>query len=209
MNGFIKAIGGSRQEDLERNTNDHYPTPPLATYALIEHEREHIEAARLFYPVHEPAAGRGWMAKELSRYFPVTASDLHSYPDPLYDIRTGVDFLATDHYSPVIITNPPYAKDMAQKFVEHSLLRSNYIAVLCRLTWAESRKRYSLFKKHPPTKILFFATRFSCNEEYFLSEKAESGMVAYAWWIWDKNRSTSTFDWVAPGCYDRWRKSIA
>ena len=45
---------------VDRVENDYYPTPPVATYALIK---------TLDVPdkIWEPAAGRGWISHELIR----------------------------------------------------------------------------------------------------------------------------------------------
>ena len=208
---FTKMVGGNKRKDgLGRNENDYYPTPPCATYALIEAESLHLDK-HLSVPgsfVLEPAAGRGWMAGEIARHYPVMAHDVEEYSDPVFPLGAVVDYLkCVDLGAKAIITNPPYAKDMAQKFVEKALTEAPYVAALCRLTWAESKKRYEMFKKHPPSRILFFSTRFSCDESRFDGVKVEGGMVAYAWWVWDKNRPSTTVDWIAPGIYERWRRS--
>jgi hypothetical protein len=210
-----KNITTKSSED--RNKNDHYPTPPWATYALIEHEKKHIDKHVVSGGyVSEPAAGCGWMAAELARHYPVIANDLYEYEveKARFPVHTNFDFLTQELWPQdwppsAIITNPPYAKNLAQKFTERALEQAPYVAMLCRLTWAESATRYKFFKANPPTKMLVFSTRFSCNEEYLEGPKAEGGMVAYAWWIWDKNRSGSTIDWIAPGGYKRWKDSLS
>jgi hypothetical protein len=211
MSKFVDMYGGRRTSGNDRKENDHYPTPPWATYALVEMEREHIDK-HLVLPgtyVLEPSAGRGWMAAELARHFPVIARDVVEYADPLFPCLAGVDYLECRSSGGLMITNPPYMKDLPQKFVEKSVHENSYTAVLCRLTWGESKKRYSFFKKHPPSRVLIFSSRFSCMESHFDDpKKAEGGMVAYAWWVWDENRRSSAVDWIAPGGYKRWKDSL-
>lgn len=214
MAGFHKMYG-SAFPNSERNANDHYPTPPWATYALVENEKTHLDRHLSVTGsfVHEPAAGRGWMAEELARCgYPVVATDLYDYEETRWRVKSGVDFLgdgcAELVVSPsVIITNPPYKNDLAEKFAKTAVLRAPYVAMLCRLTWAESKRRYTFFRDNPPSKILFFSQRFSCDEQYFSDEKSEGVMVAYAWWVWDKNRSGTAVDWVPPGGFNRWKES--
>lgn len=179
---FANATGGIREEGRERNENDHYPTPPFATHSLLINHRCPTK-------VWEPATGRGWMAWEMERCgYSVTKTDLYSYPDPVVgNIETGKDFLnpnLLDSTAHAVITNPPYAKDMAQKFVEKAFAHYGLVAVLCRLMFAEGMKRFNLFERIPPTDVYVFSGRFSCEEKSFLTEPIR-GMVAYAWWVWD------------------------
>lgn len=213
---FAKMYGGVRDEDRERASNDYYPTPPWATYALIEREKTHIDKhmATVGSYVWEPAAGRGWMARELARHYPVIATDLFPREDAFFCTSEPVDFLGADPAEfasgapAAIITNPPYARNMAEAFAERAVETSPYVAMLCRLTWAESKKRFDFFRKHPPSVVLVFSQRFSCDERFFDDSKSEGGMVAYAWWVWDRNRpGESKIGWVEPGGLERWKSS--
>lgn len=179
-----KALHLVRSSEKVSNGNDHYPTPPLATYALIQHRPPPLR-------IWEPAAGRGWMAWELERNgYQVTASDLFPYENQIVgNISSGKDFLDPNLLDPTshgIITNPPYGRDMAQKFIEKATIEYPYVAMLCRLTFAESMKRHVMFTEtHRPTDVYCFSGRFSCEEKSFLSAPMR-GMIAYAWWVWDK-----------------------
>lgn len=183
MGSFADAIGGNNKRDGSgRASNDHYPTPPCATYAL--HVMEDLPTR-----LYEPAAGRGWMVNELVRCgHDVIASDIADYDNKLCNVVVK-DFLATTSIdADAIVTNPPYMKDLPQKFVEHSLdLGYTYVAMLCKLTWAESAKRHKLFTQRPPTRVLVFSSRFNCDDTYFENDAAGQlgGMICYAWWIWD------------------------
>jgi hypothetical protein len=190
---FANAYGGVREEGKPRVENDHYPTPPLATFALITNSNPPFE-------LWEPAAGRGWMAWELERNnYCVTKSDLYPYADPVVEgIEFGRDFLNPNLADPSakgVVTNPPYGRDMAQAFVERACENYSYVAVLCRLMFAESSRRFEMFsKKLPPSEVLVFSRRFSCDEKRFLDRPVE-GMVSYAWWIWDyRDRQTRPGD---------------
>ncbi len=200
----------TRNENVE--SNDYYPTPQHATFALIEKERVHIDKhlARIGAGcIWEPAAGRGWMSMEFMRLgYGVVSSDILVPRNPMIPI-TYHDFINDQPItkSDVIISNPPYARDMAQKFTEKAISLSPYVAMLCRATWVESQTRYKFFSKNPPSRILFFSRRFSCTESYFGTGKENGGMVPYAWFVWDRFRpGASRVDWIDPDAYDRWKE---
>ena len=52
---------GVKKNDPNRNKNDLYPTPPLATYVL----KKYVNLPRI---IIEPCAGRGNISIELLRY---------------------------------------------------------------------------------------------------------------------------------------------
>src|SRR4051812_23471416 len=89
--------------------HDYYPTPPEAVASLL--------AAEIFDgPIWEPACGSGNISRVLQRYhYPVVSTDLHEYGFG----EGGVDFLKeTRPRAKHIITNPPYGKGLADRFVE-------------------------------------------------------------------------------------------
>jgi len=210
---FVNAYGGVREEGNERVQNDHYPTPPVATYALL---KSHKVPRKLW----EPAAGRGWMAWELERNgHEVIKSDLYEYPNPVVTgIETDVDFLRpgltnflqNDGPDTVgIITNPPYGKNQAQKFIEKARENYPFVAVLCRLMFAESGVRLPMFVNDPPSDVYIFSARFSCEEKRFL-DRPLNGMVSYAWWVFDnESRNTAKMHWMnTKSLYEDWKFSM-
>lgn len=206
----MKNLHVTRHEDLR--SNDYYPTPQHATFALLEKERRHLDRhLSLKNVVWEPAAGRGWMSMELMRNgHHVVSSDIWQPNNPMIPIVKH-DFLSdaepiTD--ADVIITNPPYGRGSAQAFAEKAISLSSYAAMLCRATWVESMERYDFFSANPPSVIYFFSRRFSCTESYFGTGKENGGMVPYAWFVWDRYRwGESRVDWIDPHVYDRWKEN--
>lgn len=196
---------------------DFFPTPPHATYALVQMEKRWIDRhmAESDSFVWEPAAGRGWMSRELMRLgYRVLSSDLIRHPDPFvpiveHDFLKERDPITTARLRPppAIITNPPYARGQAQAFAERAIAFSPYVAMLCRTTWVESQGRYEFFKAHPPTRILFFSRRISCTESLFGTGKENGGIIAYAWFIWDRLRDGTGVDWINPNVYEEWKRS--
>ncbi len=79
---------GVKKDDPNRNDNDLYPTPPLATHIL----QKYIDLPR---NIVEPCAGRGNISIELIRHgYKVESFDMFEYDNSLCDITTGQDVLS-------------------------------------------------------------------------------------------------------------------
>lgn len=180
-----------------RNPNDYYPTAPLATKCLFGVYGNIIPSK-----VWEPAAGRGWMSKEIiATGRECVSTDLFEYDSPLVPIETGVDYLKSAPRADCVITNPPYKKDLAQKFAEKAISESVFCAMFLRLTFMEGTKRLEMFRKTPPT-VMVMSGRVSCDESHFGDYKKQQwGMVAYAWYVWGKDVEPGRIFWVNPKDY--------
>ena len=112
--GNSKAIfschGASNHSETERQTEDFYATPDIATELLSGLET-------FSKNILEPACGQGAISKVLEKYgYNVESMDLI---DRGYG-KGGVDFLQYDEITDMdIITNPPYC--LAAEFVEHAM----------------------------------------------------------------------------------------
>lgn len=187
------------KDKSERNENEYYPTPPIATLSLL---KNHPVPKNIW----ECAAGRGHIAKELTRNgHSVISTDLYPYIDPFVNVETGVDFLKAERKNvDGIITNPPFRSNLPEKLIKRALVEHGYdfLALFCRLTFMESARRYDVFKEYPPTKVLIFSERIQCNERYFDIKDGIGGMVAYAWFVWDRSYSTTNeIQWMKPSNY--------
>lgn len=177
-----------------RHKNDYYPTPPLATQALMEY----VAVPDVIW---EPAAGRGWISKTLEdNGHKVYSSDLHHYNNLLTYVWNGCDFLKTERlpFSNIegIVTNPPYK--LATEFVVKALQHSDFVAMFLRLTFMESVKRYNKIFKNNPPDVFVFSGRVNCQEEKFGTLYGETGgMMGYAWFVWNK-RSSGQVEWIDP-----------
>jgi hypothetical protein len=217
MAGFHRMYGGHDGEYAGRNPNDMYPTPPFVTYALTTVE----DLPRRLW---EPACGRGWMSRELIRVgHSVASSDAFRYDDPLVSDIGIADFLdasAPRAAADGVVTNPPYARNLAEAFIRTAIRDYDYSAFLLRLTFAESQRRLDLFTEYPPARVYAFSQRFSCREEKFEANPL-GGMVAFAWWVWDYRnarkdpkhilppRVTTEMHWIdTRDVYGRWKKSL-
>ena len=172
-----------RTNSSTRKRHDYYPTAPVATFAL------HSCIKVIPQPVWEPAAGRGWMSKELIRCgHKVVSTDLYVHRNPFVPIKTGVDFFETTK-SPrkarAIITNPPYRKAGPERFFAHALaLDVDFLALYCRINFLEGESRRQLFEQHPP-RILMLSSRTHTDEKRLSRGEQIGGMVAHAWFVWD------------------------
>ena len=204
---------GVKKNDPNRNDNDLYPTPPLATFVL----KKYIDLPRI---IIEPCAGRGNISTELLRHgYDVRSYDLHEYDNPLCSIKTGQDVMdlqRPDKKNVGLVTNPPYHKDLPRKIAEKGVDEFDLTALFVRLTFLEGKKRKKLFTENPPSDIIFLSDRIKFDTG--LIEPVEKkdqlgGMIAYMWIVWDKRSWKKTENtrmrWVLlEDEYDEWRESF-
>lgn len=128
---------GVKRNDPNRNENDLYPTPPLATYIL----KKYVSLPK---NIVEPCAGRGNISIELQRCgFNVASFDLNKYDPVLCKIQTGVDVLSLPKQVgyDALVTNPPYYKDLPRLIAEKGIAEYDVTALFVRLTFLEGKKR--------------------------------------------------------------------
>jgi len=175
---------------------DFFPTPPWATYALIDNEKFSGD-------IWECACGDGAMSSVLEHACKGVAST------DLYDRgfgEAGVDFIEAKRRSDNIVTNPPY--NAAEAFVKTGTeLARHKFALLLRLAFLEGANRANtIFSRVPPARVWVFSERIT-----FYPKNAEvkgSGTTAYAWFVWDKNASGPTeLRWFKPGYKSRYSNS--
>jgi hypothetical protein len=184
MSLITNGIAGHKNNG-EREKDDFYPTPPHATQALLD-------MVKFEGDVWECACGDGAISKVLEQNgFKVYSSDLfdRGYGD------VGVDFLSTYKKVDNIITNPPYK--LAQEFVEHALKNADKkVAMLLKLNFLEGVKRYNMFKSTPLKHVLVFSKRLTFYEGT-LEKTKRSGVLAYAWYVWEKSYEGKPYiDWI-------------
>lgn len=197
-NSAYTCNGASNHSNIEREENDFYATPPIATKTLVNYINE-------YYPeikekvIWECACGKGDISKVLiENGYKVTSSDII---DRGYGVcGEEMNFLESKlkiDYN--IITNPPYkyAKEFVEKAME-LITDDNYCCMLLKLTFLEGKKRYDMFKKYPPMKVLVFSDRINCAlGGDFENTNENGGAVCYAWYIWKKGYQGKTeIDWL-------------
>lgn len=191
------ALEGYQNRRSPKGGPEDFPTPPWATRAMLTHILPDIGQGQT---VWEPAANRGYMARPLAeRFSTVIASDLIDYGAgyPVVDFLNGPS--PSDFGQPVdwIITNPPF--NLATEFALRALdVAREGVALLLRSAWAEGHDRHTrLFSQRPPAIIAQHVTRVPIVRGR-VDKKAVSAMP-YAWFIWRKGSTETTFRWI-PHC---------
>lgn len=188
--GFKPAM--KRFADLDGP--DFFPTPPWATYALIDNERFRGET-------WESACGDGSMSQVLETSCKrVISSDLF---DRGYG-EAGVDFIGATRTADNIITNPPY--NCAEAFVRTGTQQAKRkFALLLRLAFLEGANRANtIFSKCPPSRVWVFSERITFYPKGV--ERKGTGTTAYAWFVWDKDAPSRTeLKWFKPGYKAKYR----
>jgi hypothetical protein len=139
-----RIIGGSNGD---RQAHDWYPSPPECTTSFLAVEGKYLKGMKIL----EPACGDGAISKILEDYgLDVVSTDL------VYrGYGTGdVDFLwTTETECDAIITNPPF--NLSEQFITHALdnLKVKYLALLVKSHYWHAKRRFPLFKRHPPAII--------------------------------------------------------
>lgn len=175
----ISGGDGVYVDDVAREKDDFYPTPPEPTRAILA-----AEAARLrgFEAIWEPAAGDGAMAREIA------AVGLTPILSDLVDrgcgaeIRSFYDFTAPP--ARAILTNPPFAECNSGKWVRHALdvLGVEYMALLLPLNWVGAAGRAPIWAANPPARVYVMRWRID------FTGKGAPPMLN-AWFVWDRRCS--------------------
>lgn len=190
---FVLAPQPTIKRRADIDGPDFYPTPPWATYALMENEE-------FAGGIWESACGDGAMSSVLeSSGSTVRSSDLF---DRGFG-ECGVDFLTATERHENIVTNPPY--NLAEEFVRVGLLKAKKkLALLLRLAFLEGAGRQKgIFSTSPPSRVWVFSERITFYPKN--AKRQGSGTTAYAWFVWDRDHIGSTqLLWVPAGTKKRY-----
>lgn len=188
--------------------DDFYATPPEATRALLAVERKWLPGGTIW----EPACGDGAIARVLLE------AGYNVYVTDLVDrgfSEGNINFLTTniDPRAAAIITNPPFK--LAREFVEASLQRAPYVAMLLRLAFLEGAARKPWFEAAPLARVHVASRRLPMmHRDGWTGPKAGSA-VCHAWFVWDKRHEgrpqIQWFDWKdhMPAANDNDAKAVA
>jgi hypothetical protein len=182
--GYQKAMKDSAMigdSGYERIEADFYPTPPENVDCLLEHFTPHGGSNLIW----EPACGKGDISKRLMDYgYETLSSDLYNqgFGTP------GMDFLArTDLPNPnirAIVTNPPYADGLAEKFARHAIKLMKpvrgQVAMFLRNEFDCGKGRMDLFGLPPFHKKIVVTKR-----PRWIEGSTGSPRHNYSWFIWD------------------------
>lgn len=191
MSNYVQRTSGA--DAANRDAEDFYPTPTVAVESLLGVEK-------FTSKIWEPACGDGAISKVLvAAGYDVCSTDL--YNRGYGSTGPEGDFLKMNVRGVEnIVTNPPFK--LTQQFIEHALKCTTHkVAMLGRASWLEGRKRYeTLFAGHSPlARVWIFSSRLHFHRSGDASKAGSSGMVAFAWYVWDhKHKGPVTLDWIPP-----------
>lgn len=170
-----------------------YPTPPEAVRALLS-----VEA--FDGPIWEPACGDGAISKVLlAAGHQVVSTDItdHGFGE------AGIDFLAqTRPRARHIITNPPYGRGLADRFVGRALLLTRQtggsVAMLLNLNSLCHPSRHAKFI-HTPPRAIYAIDDLVCFPNGRPSEATQHlREQRYCWVVWTHGYSgRPAFWWLA------------
>jgi hypothetical protein len=176
-------IAGGGGKDREKD--DFYATPPLATQKLLKVEQFEGD-------IWEPACGMGHISTVLEDAgYCVLSTDL---VDRGHGIG-GIDFLLSSRDEhPNIITNPPFK--LAQQFAERALeVTTQKVALLCRLQFLESLERKPFFESTPLKNVWVFSKRLTMVKGGEI--KNQGGLIPFAWFVWEHGYTGKpTLGWI-------------
>ena len=192
----VVAVGSGKRDGI-----DFYPTPPHATWALLNWLQEIQYLGN--QTVLEPACGEGHMAMELEEVF------AHVWGHDILDYGKGypvMDFLEhRNEYGEVdwVITNPPFCK--AENFFDRAwYVAEKGVALLCRLSFLESKGRHkNIFsvRERKPTDVLVFSDRLKMVKGRLAGPGDDRGAMTFAWFVWrfGANDGITALHWIPPG----------
>lgn len=179
------SIVGSSRLNGDRETDDFYPTPSYAVDELLKRE---VFSGNIW----ECACGEGDISDVfINNGFDVISTDLISrgYGEQL-------DFLQSNLVADNIVTNPPYK--LALDFVLKAKKQSrSKIAMFLKTVWLESEIRYDMFQdtEFPLKTVYQFSKRVTLYKGGV--KMKNSGMIAYAWYVWDRNYTGKPYiEWI-------------
>lgn len=176
-----------RDDPVNRETHDFYPTWPQATEALLRVEQ--FDGA-----IWEPACGDGAMSRVLeSAGYEVISTDLI---DRGYG-EGGRDFLTEwNPLAPNIVTNPPFR--WAIEFTDRALqLTTGKVALFLRLAFLEGVERGAWFPKTPLGRVWVMSRRVPIERGKLKEAGEGNGVIAFAWFVWDHAHSgPPTLGWL-------------
>lgn len=154
----------------QRNKSDFYQTPYSMTEQLLKNEE-------FKGTILEPACGEHAIYNIFTKY---------NYSIVGQDLTKGNNFLNENIKWDNIITNPPFR--LANEFIlkAKSLYRKK-IAFLLPLSYLQGKTRYDL-KIFNELEYVYVFIRYPLLTDKLRDDgKYNTGMQAYAWYIWNKN----------------------
>ena len=166
----------SGNTNKRRSKSDFYQTPYNITRRLLEVEKF---KGRIL----EPASGAGAIKAILKEagYDDVTAYDL---------LLNGKDFLTETRKFDAIITNPPFS--LAKEFILKACEVAPRFAFLLPLNYLHGKERLDeIYSREILEKIYIFVRYPLLSREIRSDGKYDTGMMVYAWYIFDTRHKSA------------------
>ncbi len=155
----------------KRKKSDFYETP----YSIT---RQFLEREKIAGTILEPSCGNGAIVK-VCKDMGMTVIGK--------DLSLGQDFLDEKKSYDAIITNPPFS--LAYEFIQKAKTLTNYFALLLPLSYLHGKKRFDNIysdARFPLSRIYVFTRYPMLGEKLRRDGKYNTGMMVYAWFVWDK-----------------------
>lgn len=173
-------------DNLEREENDFYPTPPEPIRALLHAE---IDRIRDFGSVWDASAGDGALVREMESVgLQVIASDLIDRGAG-FEIKSFYDFKSPR--SKCSVQNPPFDEcgwgNGKARWLRHALetLDLDYMALLMNWGWPGAGGLGPFWAAHPPARVYLMRWKID-----FTGQGAPP--MLNAWFVWDKQHQGET-----------------
>lgn len=168
-------------EQLEREPDEFYPTPPEPIRALLHAE---IDRLRDFDAVWDASAGDGALVREMESVgLNVVASDLVDRGAG-FDIKSFYDFKVAP--SKCSVQNPPFDQcgwgNGKARWLRHALdtLDLDYMALLMNWGWPGAGGLAPFWAEHPPARVYLMRWKID-----FTGQGAPP--MLNGWFVWDKS----------------------
>lgn len=171
------------QEDRGANL---YETHPAATRAALAHIPE-LQRPTLIW---EPSCGPGAIVRELrAAGHLVVATDLIDYGERFPErAQGGLDFFAFEKApegAPLIVTNPPYLKNL-DDYVRHALKLAPVSIMLLRLAYLQGQRRSDIIEGHL-SRIYVGKERLDMMHRDGWDGPKASSFIPFAWFVFERH----------------------
>lgn len=191
------AIGTQSRSKEERANN--------AYFSPIEAVRTILALESFSARIKEPACGKGAITRPFEDAgYEVLLSDLVDYGTTTKhgELQQVGDFMlsqAGETAGDDIVTNPPYGKDILNRFVAHALRehRPRKMALLLNLNFmcgCTDADRVYAMEENPPSRIYVFTRRLPMMHQEGWDGNEASSQMNTAWFVWERNDDGSYGD---------------
>ena len=181
--GETNATNRPQHAPVSARGLDFYETPDVATIALLSAEPDLLGKF-----IFEPCCGRNAITRVLrSAGISVYACDIVDYGTDGQDGQA--DFFETrtlpDPRINAIVSNPPYGRKLAARFVRHALTLVSDVYALLPLTFLELTDREDILRAGSGfRRVLVFADRLPRMHRDGWTGNRASATQAFAWMYW-------------------------